>query len=161
MFFSYRDITFTQCTMYLIWYATSRTLGWRRSGSCLTQTQRRIKVRTGCKKCPNSTPHATELSLPKSPCDHSDHNGRSPSEQSLEKGLSCSCYSALVGHGGGGGVGYFYPLLAESPSVGGAPFPWAGSQQWAVLGEAGWDKCGCEEPPAPSWPSPPPPLLTG
>ena len=113
-------------------------------------TQRQIKVRTGCKKCPNSTHHATELSLPKSPCDHSDHNGSSSSEQSLEKGFSCSCYSALVGHGGGGGVGYFYPLLAESPSVGGAPFPWAGSQQWAVLGEAGWDKCGCEEPPPPS-----------
>ena len=66
------------------------------------------------------------------------------------QGFSCSSYSALVVHGGGGGVGYFYPLLAESPSVGGAPFPWAGSQQWAVLGEAGWDKCGCEEPPPPS-----------
>ena len=43
----------------------------------------------------------------------------------------------LVGSGGRG-VGYFYPLLAESPSVGAPPFPWVGSQQWEVVGEAGW-----------------------
>ena len=68
----------------------------------------------------------------------------------------------LVGSGGCG-VGYFYPLLAESPSVGAPPFPWVGSQQWAVVGEAGWQaRCGCEEPKATSGtPTTPPPLLTG
>ena len=153
------DDSVVACFESLRLKVSPRIFGWGR-GSCVTQ--RRIKVRTCGKKCPNSTPHPLTAFPQQTLKAAIWAHGSLCFFSSTETGLEGS-HDKPIGCGGCGGGGYFYPLLAESPSVGAPPFPLAGSQQWAVVGEAGWQaRCGCEETKATSGtPTTPPPLLTG